>query len=159
MQDERFEKLIGVFAETLPPLSDSINNLINYVQNDGKLGEEAFTRIFLEVMSEMKNISTNLKKPEINSIIYSNTTDEVSLMIHQLYLEYLQGADLILTGCKKLGFLILKERNSLEEAKKANYTFLEEFNENNPNITVESAIEDIYSGTKKVFKVIEKAFD
>ncbi|WP_154983172.1 hypothetical protein [Paenibacillus xylanexedens] len=138
------EKLLNHISNTLPTISDSVNEISSYIQNNKKVDVELITSLY--------NLSAGLKVEDLRDSNIAITRDKNTIL---LYEDYLSGVEIILRGVSKL-VSILRYQNGLEAPEG-----VESFtgDEEKLRIQTESAVDDLYNGSKKVVSVIDRAVE
>ncbi|KAA8782495.1 hypothetical protein EC604_01355 [Paenibacillus amylolyticus] len=134
------EKLFSHISKTLPAISDSVNEISNYIQNNPKVDVKLINSIY--------KLTSGLKLRELETPDKDASKDIISL-----YRDYYDGITEIMDGVMKL-ISILQYQNDLELPEGAERF---EGTDDEARIQIESAVNDLYDGSKKIVSVIDRA--
>lgn len=133
-------ELIEHISKTLPDLSNSVNNIVNYISEKKK-----FDSALLVGLAELRNAFKIYQFDNIDLL------DQSTLELHRLYLD---GMSEILLGSDKIIILIAQELGveSNNISKIINKYQKDE-------VSVESVINHLFNGAKMIASVVEKAIE
>jgi hypothetical protein len=157
MNNTYAEEILLMLSEVLPPLTQSVNSLMIYIQNDG-LGLDN-----KKVLNELAGLTLHTGKshetlsPKFKKILskgVNDLTDEEKPIL-SLYIDYQSGMELILKAVNKLLILMIEENDKTGEVK--NKDWYKKIGPKEGEVyTIEDAIDHLYEGGKKIVSIVDK---
>lgn len=146
MKNVHKDRIIEHISKTLPIISDSVNEIANYINNnaDGKLDQS--------VIKNLKKILDNIKLNDLNSAdIFSSDDDQVI----SLFGKYTDGISEIVEGIQKLVSVFYSQND--KQIPKGLQVFSGTPEE--AQKLIGSAVNNLYDGSKVIITVIDKAIE
>lgn len=141
MNNIHIERLIKHIADTLPIISDSVNEISNYVKKNEKLETE--------LIKSLRKIVMSLAIKDIDGAGILESKDDTSIL---LYTKYIDGTSQIFEGVNK--FLSIMYFQKDMKAPKGVQQF--EGTEDEAQLFIKSAVDDLYKGSKEIVSVIDE---
>lgn len=161
--------VVKSLSEILPPFSESVVSLMEHVKNDGdydlklleKLAETTYhsSRVRETLSKELERIQLELTVKENNVSSTNNKNELINIRLEMNVIESISKEALwkISGGVSVLIYLMAQDKGVLSDlTKKPAFQKLLDTIEN-PDIN--SAIDNLYQGAKKLTEIIDKVTD
>lgn len=142
MDNVHIERIIEHISKTLPIISDSVNEIANYINKNEKVD--------VKVIDSLKNILNNLRLKDLDGevIMLSGNIQAI-----ELYQKYIDGVTNILKGVDKFVVILLAQKNMPETKGMVPFTG----SQDEAQKLIKSGVDDLYEGSKEIIAVIDIA--